>query len=215
MLAQGGQTLQADAEAEFDRQLATLATKGYPPAMEAGRLRSRLAAMSQAGADVPFVVVPAAGGLVYEEAMARIELRGKSGFMDMTGADIPAFRPIEGVDIPDGPYLLLDVDTGRSTLNVPPEEALKTIVSGGRSPLTIEEGIAVVTHYPELLKTHNAFSLLGSRSGDRRVPAIWVSGGRPRLGWCWAGNPHTWLGSASCGGRRGAWPAGETGPFGP
>ncbi|MGQ0669203.1 MAG: DUF5701 family protein [Actinomycetota bacterium] len=26
----------------------------------------------------------------------------------------------------------------------------------------------------------------------------------PRLGWCWAGNPHTWLGSASCGAGVGA-----------
>jgi hypothetical protein len=49
-----------------------------------------------------------------------------------------------------------------------------------------------------VLKTANAFSLLGSRRGDRRVPALWLSGGRPRLGWCWAGAPHFWLGSASC-----------------
>jgi NhaA family Na+:H+ antiporter len=44
-------------------------------------------------------------------------------------------------------------------------------------------------------------SLLGSRAGDRRVPALWLRRGHPKLGWCWAGNPHTWLGSASCGGR--------------
>ena len=38
-------------------------------------------------------------------------------------------------------------------------------------------------------------------AGDKRVPALWVSARRPRLGWCFQGAPHTWLGSASCGGR--------------
>nr|WP_157857446.1 DUF5701 family protein [Streptomyces yerevanensis] len=40
------------------------------------------------------------------------------------------------------------------------------------------------------------------RSGDRRVPAIWISQKTPKLGWCWEGNPHTWLGMASAGDRR-------------
>ena len=35
----------------------------------------------------------------------------------------------------------------------------------------------------------------------RRVPTFWVSKGAPRLGWCWAGNPHSWLGAASAAGR--------------
>jgi hypothetical protein len=56
--------------------------------------------------------------------------------------------------------------------------------------------------------------LLGSRCGDRRVPALWISGGSARdggtarrgaakLGWCWAGNHHTWLGHASAAQRVG------------
>ena len=43
--------------------------------------------------------------------------------------------------------------------------------------------------------------LLASRCGDKRVPAIWISAGAPKLGWCWDGNPHTWLGAASAGAR--------------
>ena len=77
------------------------------------------------------------------------------------------------------------------------------ILAAGRLPLTLDEGIAVVTHHPDLLSSGNRFSMLGSRCGDRRVTAIWVSQRRPRLGWCWAGAPHTWLGSASCGSRVG------------
>jgi hypothetical protein len=43
---------------------------------------------------------------------------------------------------------------------------------------------------------------------DARTPAVWISGGTgrdgvesrgaPKVGWCWAGNRHTWLGFASC-----------------
>jgi hypothetical protein len=122
-------------------------------------------------------------------------------FTTMDSDDLARFTPIDGVEIPAGPYVLEDVDTGAAFLNVTPDEALPRILAAGRSPLTIEEGIALLVHDPELLRTHNAFSLLGSRCGDRRVPALWTSKGRPRLGWCWAGNPHTWLGSASCAAR--------------
>jgi uncharacterized protein DUF5701 len=120
-------------------------------------------------------------------------------FTTMDRDDLARFGPT--VAIPFGPYVLEDVDTGGELLNVTPDDALPRILAAGRSPLTIEEGLALLDHDPELLRTHNAFSLLASRCGDRRVPALWTSKGRPRLGWCWAGNPHTWLGSASCGRR--------------
>ena len=35
-----------------------------------------------------------------------------------------------------------------------------------------EEGVALVTHHPEILRNSNCFSLLGSRRGDRRVTAL-------------------------------------------
>jgi hypothetical protein len=35
------------------------------------------------------------------------------------------------------------------------------------------------------------------------VPAFWISERAPKLGWCWDGNPHTWLGVASAGVRTG------------
>ena len=119
-----------------------------------------------------------------------------------------SFKPIEGLQIPHGmAYLLVDIDTGKGTLNITPDDALKMIEKENRSPLTIDEGVALVTHHPEILRNSNCFSLLGSRRGDRRVTALWISGGKPRLGWCWAGNPHTWLGLASCGSRVGPDPS--------
>lgn len=123
----------------------------------------------------------------------------------MPAGDLERFRPTDGLELPSGSaYLATGVDTGGATLNITPDDALPTITSGGRSPLTIDEGMALVTLIPDVLVTHNAFSMLGSRCGDRRVPAMWTSRGRPRLGWCWAGNPHAWLGSASCAARLGA-----------
>ncbi len=78
---------------------------------------------------------------------------------------------------------------------------MEIIKKQNRSPLTIDEGIAVITHYPDILRKNNGFSLLGSRCGNRRVTALWMSKHQPKLGWCWAGNPHTWLGWANCSGR--------------
>jgi len=61
----------------------------------------------------------------------------------------------------------------------------------------------VVIHRPSLLEKNKCFMLSGSRRHDRRVPALWISERAPKLGWCWDGNPHTWLGVASAGGRVG------------
>lgn len=134
-----------------------------------------------------------------------VERKGKSAIEQLYPIEPERFRPIKAVELPLGQaYLLLDIDRGKDTLNVTPDAALESIIGQGRSPLTIEEGIAVLTHFPEFLQPNNCFLLLASRCGDKRVPALWLSKGQPKLGWCWAGNPHTWLGSASCGKRSSA-----------
>jgi hypothetical protein len=195
---------------EFDRQVATLVDNGYPDltGMSDDDLVALLSPLRQAVADlpppggddrIPFVLVVT--GVAREQAFARVDLRGRTGFTTMEPDDLARFVPT-GVEVPTATaYVLADIDTGQDTLDVPPDDALPTILGAGRLPLTLDEGIAVVTHYPDLLTSGNRFSMLGSRCGDRRVTAIWVSQRRPRLGWCWAGAPHTWLGSASCASR--------------
>lgn len=198
-------------EEEFDRQVETLVRRGYPKAARIGAKDFRaqmeplravlgdLAAPEERADRVPFAIVVNNDLVAREKAMPLVELKAKTGFTTMEADDLERFEPIDGVEIPGGiAYLIEDVDTGRATLNVTPDDAMKRIKGDGRSPLTVDEGIALVTHHPEILRTGNCFSMLGSRCGDRRVTALWISGGRPRLGWCWAGNPHTWLGSASC-----------------
>ena len=198
---------------EFARQLENLLAKGYPELAgttpdafveRVAPLGQRLSEVARDtnGSALPFAIVLRGGLVSTERAMSRVELGGKRGFVGMDPTDPAEYAAIDGLDVPNEPaYLAVDLDTGVDTLNVTPDDALETIAVEGRTPLTIEEGVAVVTHHPDLLRTRNAFSILGSRRGDRRVPAIWISGGAPRLGWCWAGNPHRWLGSASCAAR--------------
>ncbi|HZN17926.1 MAG TPA: DUF5701 family protein [Micromonosporaceae bacterium] len=205
-----------DLAAELDRQVENLVTKGYPELAGAGvaAFRHRLAPLKEQLAHlspsrepgrVPFVIVVKTDVVPADRAVRLVELRGKEGFTEMEADDLRRFATVEDVELPPGSeYLLTDVDAGRGTRNVTPDEARKVIAAEGRSPLTIAEGVALVTHYPEILRTETCFSMLASRCGDRRVTAMWVSAGRPRLGWCWAGNPHTWLGSASCSARRAA-----------
>lgn len=209
---------QASLEQEFDRQLSRLLELDYPAVAgtspkdfmkQVDPLRARLerSVTPEKSPDgrIPFVLVLKAAVIPPASAMPLLESDGRRGYTSMAPHDLEKFQPIDSLQIPAGTaYLLVDVDTGKSTLNATPDKALEIIMGQERSPLTIDEGIAVVAQYPNILKANNAFYMLGSRGGDRRVTALWVSDGKPRLGWCWAGNPHTWLGSASCALRVGS-----------
>jgi len=151
---------------------------------------------------VPFVLVVPADANDLTPAM---RLRGRQGVSVLGRDEAPAYRPLPDVAVPEGPaYLLLDVDTGSEFCGVRPEDALATIRGRRRTPLTVAEGISLVVLRPDMLRPNRCFSLLASRDGSQRVPAIWISERRPKLGWCWDRNPHTWLGSASAAARLGA-----------
>ena len=97
------------------------------------------------------------------------------------------------------------------------EYALPAITSAGRTPLTLVEGIHWALQRPEVLDRNHCFMTIGARLRkpdrrlDARTPALWISNGTgrdgkerrnaPKVGWCWAGNRHTWLGFASAAGR--------------
>jgi hypothetical protein len=211
-----------DATAELDRQVDTLLQLGYPAqAGIADEVFTKLVAplreqLADLGSDVPaptkervpFVLVVSRHLVPAHTAMPLTSLKGRAGFVSADTEDIGRFQPIEGVDVPSADaYLLVDVERGDAYRNVTPDDALTAITRRGRTPLTYDEGIAFVTHFPASLEKNHCFSLVASRCGDRRVPALWISKNSPKLGWCWAGNPHTWLGSASCATRLGP-PAG-------
>ncbi|KRQ26822.1 MULTISPECIES: DUF5701 family protein [Mycobacteroides] len=189
------------AQDEFDRQFSRLTELGYPVGDRASQLGTRVADLPQSAVDpgdhIPFILI--ATGTSYEQTAPLMSLNGRKGFHVMDDGDVDVYRPI--VEIPDQAYLLTDVDTGSEFCDVTPEAALQTITARGRTPLTIEEGIALVLLRPDMLRKNKCFSLAASRGKGQRVPAIWISDRRPKLGWCWDRNPHTWLGTASCGGR--------------
>lgn len=207
-----------DLHMEFDRQVQTLLDKEYPAATGLSSddfqhliapLRQHIQHLSSPEVNIeqgqlPFVIVIRSTLISVSEAMERVERQGKPGITRLFPREPEDFRPIDTMIIPDAAvYLLVDIDRGKTNINLPPVEAMPMIANAGRSPLTIDEGIAIVTHYPDFLMKNNCFSLLASRhSSDKRVPAIWINANKqPNLGWCWDGNPHTWLGSASCANR--------------
>lgn len=197
--------------AEFDKQIQQLIDKGYPSTEHLQALKEKLIFVTESAIDferghLPFVIVIKHTVVQTTTAMSKIEKEGKYGITKLDPLQPTDFQVIQEEKIPDTTaYLLTDIDRGQEYLNVTPHVALQLISKKDRHPLTIDEGVAIVTHYPEFLTKNNCFSLLASRhSGDKRVPALWINGQKhPNLGWCWEGNPHTWLGSASCKKRLG------------
>jgi hypothetical protein len=208
-----------DLSSDLDTQLDRLVELGYPAL--AGRdeaafralvepLRGLAAALPDtlpAAGRMPFVVVVTRDLVKPEDTVPLLHLEGSSkpGRVDRNHdeGDLATYHPLPELAVPRAPaYLLVDVDRGEEFCGVRPEAALPVIRERGRTPLTIDEGIAVVTHAPHLLETNKCFMLSGSRRHDRRVPALWISERAPKLGWCWDGNPHDWLGVASAADRR-------------
>ncbi len=200
---------------EFDRQLQNLITKQYPALAHLTEeefsemvtpLKHSLEKLTVLEIDLdkgtlPFVIVVKNTLIPAEKMMEQTEKNGVNGVTILRPHTSINFKTIEEVQLPaTDVYLLIDIDRGKENINLPPVEAMKMIKATNRSPLTIDEGIAIVTHFPAFLIKNNCFSLLASRTGtDQRVPAIWINAKKqPNLGWCWNGNPHTWLGSASC-----------------
>ena len=197
-----------DPVAELDRQLATLIDLGLPAAagVTAATLRRRTSPLRDRAAGLAgstFVLV-LPGLLAADRLVALSRMGDREGFTTMDADDLAQFRPTDDVALPAGKgYLLVDVETGHDSLDVPPEKVLPGMLASGRTPLTLDEGLALLLQDGGVLRRETCFSMLGSRCGDRRVPALWVSDRRPRLGWCWDGAPHTWLGSASAAARVG------------
>lgn len=145
---------------------------------------------------------------------------GKAGFVVVDMIDLADFTPTDDIHLPDAPLYLLDgVTRGDDMLGWTPTDAHPELTARGRTPLTASEGVSWLLQQPRVLEPGACFMCIGSRKRkatgglDARTPALWISGGTgrdgrenkgaPKLGWCWAGNHHTWLGIASTSRRRG------------
>jgi hypothetical protein len=178
--------------------------------------RVRAAARHPIGA--PAILVVHHGIAPASRLVPLVTREGRQGFVVSDMTDVDDFTPIHSIDVPDAPlYLLYDLDRGDAMANWSPDEALPAIVGAGRTPLTLTEGVHWLLQRPDVLERGRCFMTIGSRltkpSGvlDTRTPALWISNGTgrdgkanrdaPKVGWCWAGNRHTWLGFGSAGGR--------------
>lgn len=194
------------------RQLNRLLELGV--AERAGLRPAELAAQGAGLPDGPGTIVAIHPQLVpARELAALLRHNGRPGFVVADLTDLEQFVPIAEVAVPDRPlYLLHDVDRGDELRNRSPDEALPLLLRHGRTPLTISEGISWLLQEPKALEPNHCFMTIASRKPkgaklDRRTPAVWIDGGTaregstrrgaPKVGWCWAGNRHTWLGFAS------------------
>lgn len=194
-------------------QVAALVAAGVPEA--AGISPAELAAHAAALPEVPGAVLAIHPSLAAPGQLAGL-LRngGRPGFVVADMTDVDEFAPISGLAVPDLPlYLVLGPTRGDELRNASPVEALAAIWGARRTPLTLNEGISWLLQDPTVLQAGACFMTIGSRKHtgagqvDGRCPAIWISRGTgrdgptrrnaPKVGWCWAGNQHTWLGHAS------------------
>jgi hypothetical protein len=198
-------------------QLDRLIAAGVPKV--AGISAARLADHAAGLPDVPGAVLAVHPRLASPGRLSGLLRHGRrTGFVVEDMTDVDEFSPIDGLWVPDVPlYLVLDPARGDELRNTSPVEALAALRSAGRTPLTLNEGISWLLQHPDLLAPGACFMTIGSRKAttsgvDARVPAIWISRGTgrdgptrrnaPKVGWCWAGNRHAWLGHASATARH-------------
>ncbi|GHE26377.1 hypothetical protein CP980_05050 [Streptomyces vinaceus] len=185
----------------------------------AGELRAFASAQDGApghGGDVLLAVHPDRAPASALAPLLRRE--DKPGFVVTDMADVDGFGPLDAIELPGAPlYVVTGVDRGDHLSNWSPEEALPALAGEQRTPLLLTEGVHWVLQQPAALERNRCFMTIGSRlrkangALDARTPAIWISNGTgrdgrerraaPKVGWCWWGNRHTWLGFASATGR--------------
>ena len=205
-----------DPVAEFDRQVDVLShrIRNHMFIYDLSKLQQQTAGLRpkiselDAGKDVregniPVVIVFRMQVASYGNLLSQLHYKGREGYVEMTPKAPESFVDVDSLAMPEVDiYALWDVDTGGSMLNISPGDSIDMLESKGRTPLTMYEGVQCALAIPEILtdkQQFNAIQMPGSRiGGDQRVPSIWISKGAPRLGWCWFGNIHTWLATASC-----------------
>ncbi|PCF97362.1 DUF5701 family protein [Vreelandella nigrificans] len=206
----------SDPVAEFDRQVDVLFQRirnnvfKYDLSkfqQQTAELRPRICDLDTAQdvreGNIPVVIVFRIQVASYDNLLCQLHHKGREGYIEMTPKTPESFVDIDSLAVSEADiYALWDVDTGGSMLNISPSDSVDMLESKGRTPLTMYEGVQCVLAIPEILtdkQRFNAIQMPGSRiGGDQRVPSIWISKGAPRLGWCWFGNIHTWLATASC-----------------
>ena len=190
-------------------------------------LAEQHARLAGLGLDVPALPAGLAGDLLVVHPrhtpvaalVPLLRLGDQPGFVVEDLVDLADFGPVDGVEVPDADlYAVHDPRRGDEYADLSPDAVDPQIRARGRSPMTAAEGVARALQAPGVHERNRCFMTTASRRPgrrpgtlDSRVPALWISNGTgrdgrdrrgaPKLGWCWAGNHHTWLVIASVAAR--------------
>jgi len=194
----------------FEAQSARLLKQGYPRALKIDeqQFKQKLEALwieltskiidfqFEHKGTIPLLIVVGQKALPCPE---QIELLG--GHTNLEFEKIETTKPI------DSPfYLTLDVEDGTKTIAKSPEESLRRFEKEGRSALTLEESIALLTHYPSVLKNHYLISAASLYlKENEREPLLWLldDDDKPELHYAWFDIAHGHYGTASSATRFG------------
>lgn len=92
---------------------------------------------------------------------------------------------------------IYDVEDGTAMRNVSPMDARETFAKEERRGLTVQEGLALIRHNPDILKDHY-IDFVGSRYDAKGVPRVYVYGEKPAFSNHWGDNAIPHWGAASC-----------------
>lgn len=144
-----------------------------------------------------FLFVPPCLTMSFNDLMALVEVDGKNGINHLD----PQYLK-DGVEVPRGPYIMVDIEDGDRRRNIKPSINRENILREGRSPYTTYEGIIHAILFPEVLK-HHYLDLVGSRYESGYCPDLYLGGGRPKLFAFWGDGASPRWGAPSCGSRFG------------
>ena len=171
----------------FDRQVERLIELGYHRAMGMAEvdfgdwlepLYGRLGEIGEAPPDhLPFLIVVPYRMLSVARQMEMLVVAKKRGYASI---DCGKLWSLDDLGSSEFPYLVCDVDDGTATVGQTTVDVVTSIRHICRKGLTVEEGIALATHCPNLLP-HHALALADT-DYQRYVPELWLSSGGPTLG---------------------------------
>ena len=187
----------------FETQKNTLLTLGYPallgmtPDDFTAALENTWKLLSEKVADIEITVkgnIPLL--IVVEQGVLQEKIKKIHGHTEL---DLHNIKKTENASL--SPFsILLDVEDGRKMIAKSPKDALKKFEKEHRFSLTINESIALLTHYPELLKNHYLISAGSFYSKEQEpLPLLWLldEHGRPELHYAWFHIAHGSYGTAS------------------
>lgn len=145
---------------------------------------SRHSSLDVKSGALPFVLVVRSPKLPERALLALVARRGRFAVERLFPFALEEIQQSSQANDGDAPgqvaYLLHDIDRGGHTMEV----MMESEKPDNRVPLTVAEGIATLTQFPEILLTNHDFKMTGSRFGENRVPTFSLNNGRPELGWC-------------------------------